>query len=187
MLQELVDAIEKLIITHLNEMHTAIPGEIVEFDPKECVATVKPWGKMVLTNGKEFDYPKINDVPVLFPQGGGQDNVIVYPVKKGDGCLLIFGEQALDYWRSNGTQRSELKFSLSNAVAIPGMFTKPKGDVEDAVNNDCIILRSGSNSIKLSKAKITIRGDIEVEGNLTTTGKLKGSGGVYNASGELLT
>ncbi len=185
MLQELVDAIEKLIDSRLNEIHTAIPAEIIEFDAKQCTASVKPWGKMVLTNGRALAYPQLNDVPVIFPQGSGQDTVIVYPVKKGDGCLLIMSEQALDYWKSSGVQNSELKYSLSNAVAIPGLFAKPSGDVEEAVKKDSLIVRNGNASIVLSHSNITIRGDVEVIGNLTTTQKLKGSQGVYNASGEI--
>lgn len=185
MLQDLVDAIEKLIDSHLNELHTAIPAEIIEFDAKKCTASVKPWGKMVLTNGSDLTYPQLNDVPVIFPRGGGQDTVIVYPVKKGDGCLLIMSEQALDYWKSSGVQNSEMKYSLSNAVAIPGLFAKPVGDVEEAVKKDSIIVRNGNTSIKVSRSNITIRGDVEVEGNLATSKKITGLQGVYNASGEI--
>jgi len=156
----------------LNELHTAVPAEIVEFEPKTCTATVQPKAKMILSNGKEMDYPLVNDVPVLFQQGAGQDVVVVFPVKKGDGCLLVISEQALDSWREEGEQFSEMKYALSNAVAIPGLFKKPTSDVKDAVSDNCVIIRNKNTKIAISKKKIAIDGDIEVKGSIKATGNI---------------
>ena len=103
------------------------------------------------------------------------DSVIVFPVKQGDGCLLIFSEQALDYWKSDGVTISEMKFSLSNAIAIPGLFASPPEDIKEAVKSNSVIVRNGKNKITLSDSKIAIKGDIELEGNLTLTGEIKSS------------
>lgn len=167
MLQEFVEAIEKKITAQINELHTAIPAEIVDFNPADCTATVKPIAKKVLSNGLVLDYPKISGVPVLFPQGAAQDSVIVFPVKAGDGCLLIICEQSLDYWRSRGLQSSEMKYSLSNAIAIAGLFRVPTGDVKQAIDTNSIVIRNGDSSISISKEKIAIRGNVEIEGTLT--------------------
>lgn len=177
MLQELINAIEKLIDGHIGEMHTALPAEIVEFNQDSCTVDVIPKAKITLATGKTYEYPRINDVPVLFPCGSMLNASIVFPVKVGDGCLLIFSEQALDYWKSNGVTSSEMKFALSNAIAIPGLFARPSADIKEAVNTDSIIIRNGDKKITLSSSKIAITGDIELEGNLTITGEIKSSQG----------
>lgn len=172
MLQELVKAITDTVTSMLNEVHTAIPAEIVDFDPTECTATVLPKAKMVLTNGKIMDYPYITDVPVLFQQGAGQDVAIVFPVKKGDGCLLIVSEQTLDMWRGEGEQYSEMKYALSNAVALPGLFSRPLDDVRDAVKTDSIIIRNGDMKIAISDSHIGINGDVKVRGSIKASGAI---------------
>ena len=173
MMQDFVDAVGKVVDERIAELHTALPAEIVEFNQDTCTVDVIPKAKITLTSGETFEYPRINDVPIVFPCGMGQDAVIVYPVKKGDGCLLIFSEQSLDYWQSSGVTSSEMKFSLSSAIAIPGLFARPAEDIGEAVNTESIIIRNGSNKIGVSKEKIAITGDIELEGNLTINGEIK--------------
>lgn len=175
MVQELVDAIEKLVDAHINDMHTAVPAEIVEFNEDDCTIDVIPKAKIVLSTGKEMEYPQINNVPLLFPCGAGQGVSIVFPVQKGDGCLLIFSEQSLDYWSSKGKASSENKFALSNAIAIPGLFAKPSADILKAVRNKSVIIKNDKTQISLTGSKIAIKGDIELEGNLTLTGEIKTS------------
>ena len=87
--------------------------------------------------------------------------------------MLIFSEQSLDYWQSSGVTSSEMKFSLSSAIAIPGLFARPAEDIGEAFKTDSIIIRNGSNKIGVSKEKIAITGDIELEGNLTIKGEIK--------------
>ena len=173
MMQDFVDAIRRVVEDQIAELHTALPAEIVEFNQDSCTVDVVPKAKITLSSGETFEYPRINDVPVLFPCGMGNDAVIVYPVKKGDGCLLIFSEQSLDYWQSSGVASSEMKFSLSNAIAIPGLFARPASDIGEAFKTNSIIIRNGNNKIGISKEKITIQGDLEIEGNLTINGEFK--------------
>ncbi len=170
MLPELVKSIEDLVTSMLNEVHTSIPAEIVEFDPKECSATVLPKAKMALTNGKLVDYPQITDVPVMFQQCAGRDCAIVFPVKKGDGCLLIISEQTLDLWREEGESFSQMKYSLSNAIALPGLFAKPPKDIKDAIDDDCIIVRNGGLKMVISEKHIGIDGDVKVRGKIEASG-----------------
>ena len=175
MMQDFVDAVSKVVDSHINELHTAVPAEIVSVNYEDCTVDVLPKAKLTLTSGQVFDYPQINCVPVLFPCGTNKDAVIVYPIQKGDGCLLVFSEQSLDYWKSSGVTSSELKFSLSNAIAIPGLFAKPSSDIVEAAKTKSIIIRNGDAKISLSKDKITIKGDIELEGNLNINGEIKHS------------
>ena len=175
MLQDFIESIEKLIDARLGDVHTAVPAEIVEFNQDDSTVDVVPKAKVVLSSGTEYDYPRINRVPLLFPCGSMLDASIVFPVKKGDGCLLIFSEQSLEYWKGLGITSSEMKFELSNAIAIPGLFAKPSSDIKEAIEKDSVIIRNGDNKISLSKSKIAITGDIVLEGNLTLTGEIKTS------------
>lgn len=173
MLQDFIQAVNKIITDHISDIHTALPAEIVEFNQDDCSVDVIPKAKMTVSSGKQFDFPRINGVPILFPCGSSQNASIVFPVKAGDGCLLIFSEQALDYWRNSGMSSSELKFALSNAIAIPGLFAKPTLDIKEAVDTDSVIIRNGANKISLTGSKIAITGNIELDGNLTLTGEVK--------------
>lgn len=184
MLPDFIEQLEMLIDTRINGIHTAIPAEIVSFDGKTGTASVLPKAKINLSNGKSMDFPKINDVPVMFPRGSGSDAVIVYPIKVGDGCLLIISEQALDFWRSKGVTNSELKFSLANAIAIPGLFARPVADIEEAADSDSLIVRNGNTKLTLSRDNMTIRGNLYVEGNIFSTQNINATQGILGASGE---
>ena len=175
MLQEFVEAIDRLVQDKICDIHTAVPAEVVEFNQDDCTVDVLPRAKMITSKGKQFDYPRLNNVPLLFPCGAGLESTIVFPVKKGDGCLLIFSEQALDCWRNNGFASAEMKFDLSNAIAIPGLFANPSPDTREASLTDSIIIRNGANKVSISRSKIAIKGDIELDGNLTLTGEIRNS------------
>ncbi len=172
-LTDVVTEVKNLVKEQVNNIHTALPGEIVSVDVTTCRVTVKPKAQMRFSNGKVLDYPIISGVPVVIPQSPSSDAAIVFPVKKGDPCLLVFSEQALDYWFENGMTNSQIKHGLSGAIAILGLMKTPSSDFKDAVLNDKVIVRHGNASIALSNATITIRGDVTVEGNLLINGEVR--------------
>lgn len=45
MMQEVVDQINKCVLAQLENVHTAVPGEIKEYDPDKGIATVQPKAK----------------------------------------------------------------------------------------------------------------------------------------------
>ena len=67
MLQEFTAEIEQTAKAVVNEIHTALPGEIVSYNAGAGTATVKPIGKYVTSDGKELNYPTITEAPVCFP------------------------------------------------------------------------------------------------------------------------
>ena len=83
MLQEFTQQVEDTARAVMNEIHTALPGNVMSFSPSTGTATVKPEGKYVLSNGKKLDYPTITEVPVVFPycQSGGVG--VAFPVPEG--------------------------------------------------------------------------------------------------------
>lgn len=104
MIQKFIQQVKNSVQESMDGIHTCIPGEIVSFDAAKCTAVVKPIGKFKRPNGNssdgasrgKVDYPQIAQVPVLFKQSSSQESCICFPVKPGDGGLLLFSEQALD-------------------------------------------------------------------------------------------
>lgn len=114
-----------------DELHTAMPAEVVAYDPLTETAFVKPLLKHALytREGERVfeDYPEIPFVPVIFPSGGGM--TIRLPVAAGDTVLLIFSESSMAEWRSTGqasAQEDARRHSLGWPIAIPGLFPDTK-------------------------------------------------------------
>lgn len=171
---DFVTEVKALVKEQINNIHTALPGEIISIDIDTGLATVKPKAQMRFSNGQVLEFPIINGVPVVMPQSPSTESAIVFPVSKGDQCLLIFSEQALDYWFENGMTNSQVKYGLSGAIAIPGLLRAQTDDFKEAIKQDAIIVKHKNNSITLSNAGIAIRGNVTVEGNLLINGELKG-------------
>lgn len=201
MMQEFVQQIENTVREATYDMHTALPGTISEFDPISGMATIKPEGSVAMKNGKRLKYPSIVKVPVVFPQAGGQEAVIAYPVKPGDGCLIIVCENDLKPWISHGKEtESDMKFDLTNAVCIPGLFSEGNEAMQKAAEENAIILKNKDmelllkademrieykqNRIQMQAGEINIECDgkrlavtksrVEIEGDLYVSGSIEG-------------
>ena len=148
MMQEFVDQINKSARSATEDMHTALPGEIKSYDPDKGVATVLPKAKFTKPDGSMMDFPEISGVPVMFPQS--KNVTIAWPIKKGDGCLLVFSEQALDYWMYGKETDTKLKFDLTNAIAIPNLTSGGNSTMKLACDEDAVAIAAGD-----TKAKIT--------------------------------
>ena len=92
MLQEFSQQVEDTARAAVNQIHTALPGEIVSFNPGAGTAVVKPSGKFVTSDGVELAYPPITDAPVAFPFCQSAGIGIAFHVKPKDDCLIIFSE-----------------------------------------------------------------------------------------------
>lgn len=149
---ELVSRIKETAQKAAEGIHTAVPGTIVSYDPVKGQATVKPEMKFTTKGGNIIDYPQISGVPVLFQQHMGQNATVAFPVKPGDGCYLVISEQSLDYWMYGQETGTNLKFDLTNAVAIPGLFAKANTIVAEACSQDAII-------VDVSGTRLTIKSD----------------------------
>ena len=208
MIQKFVQQLKESVQESLDGVHTCIPGEIVSFDAGNCTAVVKPIGKIKLPNGQKVEYPQIAKVPVCFQQSSSQESCICFPVKPGDGCLLLFAEQALDAWRSGGEEFPDLKHDLTNAIAIMGVCRQPNELMQEAQDKDAVIIRlkdsrgmfsndevlvkrNDSQLMQMKGGEITLKngGTIlkltesgaDLTGNLTVSGKITAQGDVVGA------
>ena len=166
MMQELFDALGKYIDKKTEAMHTALPGTIVSFNPQTGLAVVRPQMKYKTKDGQKLDYPDISSVPVVIPQANAQGVTIAYPIKAGDGCLLIMSEQSNDYFLYGQETDTDLKFDLSNAIAIVGLFRTVNQQLARACSRNEIVLANGNNILSVSTSGVTITGDLTVNGTL---------------------
>lgn len=171
--QNFADKCQNLVEEMLDEVHTAMPGKILSFNPKTGLAVVLPQVKM--NNGtNNLAYPAIYNVPIALSQGCLQKTTIAYPVKEGDGCLLIISEQVLDYWLYG--QESEnsgaLRFDLASAIAILGLMPTPNQILERACQENALIIAHEEQEIKLKSDGVEIKGDLRVLGKIEATGDI---------------
>ena len=155
---KLLDIIKALIKKDRENLHTSLPGEIVEYDHAKRKAKVKPLIKFQKRDGTFLEYPIITGVPVVFPCSGTAS--IIFPINRGDKCLLVFAERSIDEWLFDGRDMEPTiprLHSISDCVAIPGLqpFTQSNPAKE------------GNLEIQNGSQKVVIRqnGDIEVGGS----------------------
>lgn len=175
MLQEFVQNVEDTARDVMEELHTAIPGKFVGYDPDTGMAEVKPYGMFRAPTGKNMEYPVLTEVPVILPQCFSLGVEIAFPIKKDDDCLLIISEQELDAWLYDEESDAELHFDLTSAIAIPGLSREKNSAMSEACKSGSLVLKCGSNKISISKNGVAIQGNLIVDGNITVTGTLDGS------------
>lgn len=170
MMQEFVQQVMDNINGAIRCIHTAMPGKIISFDAAKCLAVVQPTMKFKKPDGTTMDFPQVTGVPVVFPQVMNQQATIAYPIKAGDGCLVIIAEQSIDYWMYGQETDTDLAFDLSNAICIPGMFVPGNPTMKEACDNNAVI-------VNVSGTKLTVKGgliqmdaaDVVINGNLTVS------------------
>lgn len=182
MLQELAAEIEKTASAVVRDIHTALPGKIVSFDPEKSVAVVQPKGKYRTEEGAALDYPVIPDVPVLFPYCQASGVGVAFPVKPDDNCLIVVSEIELDEWRTGAESEAPLHFDLTSAIAIPGLMSSGNASVQKAVRENAVVLKAenvemvvsdGKASVKTGGVEMTVSGDgVSVKGNLKVSGNV---------------
>ncbi|QUG75959.1 translation initiation factor IF-2 [Erwinia sp. E602] len=109
----------------MSAMRVSTPGIIQSYNPIAMTCTVQPAIKGVESDGNggmvSASLPLLVDVPLVFPSAGGC--TITFPVKEGDECLLVFGDNCIDFWwQSGGVQEpvDDRQHDLSDAFAIIG-------------------------------------------------------------------
>ena len=185
MLQEFVEQLGKNTESAIREIHTAMPGKVIAFDSAKGTASVQPIMKFKKPDGEMIDYPQLTGVPVVFPQALSQQATLAYPVKEGDGCLIIVAEQSIDYWMYGQETNTDLAFDLTNAICIPGLFRQPSALVQEACRKNAIIigvqetkLSVGQGYIEISAPEVRMSGNLTVSGNIDSGGNLSAVGAV---------
>ena len=168
------------------DIHTAVPGVVVDYDPARSTITAHVNPVPLGPDGVPIEIPDLERVPVLFPSGGKFR--MTWPIRKGDGVLLIFSELDIGRWKRDvpGKVATERRFPLDGAVAIPGLWS-PASAHFSGMDEDQVNIQHGSVTLKFSEDAITwdAPGGLHVTGDLTVDGEVKASGNVtaaYNTS-----
>lgn len=172
----------------------ALPGIIRSFDPETvtCDVDIAITARMTKagTMGEDFQYesvryPILNDLPVVFPRGGGV--TLTFPVKDGDECLIVFSSRSIDFWWQNGgvQERADGRvLDLSDAFVIPG----PQSQAQkiSGISTSAAQLRTddgaafvevaAGGAITITSSQITLNGPVQVNGTITSTGDQTANG-----------
>lgn len=143
--QETLNQLKKQVSSMLR---VALPGTVESFDAETVTATIQ-LGILGLSDGESKALSVLNDVPVLFPRGGGCS--LTFPVNKGDECLVIFADRCIDFWwQSGGIQEpvDERMHDLSDAFCIVGPQSQAKKI--SGISTSAVELRSDDGETKLS-------------------------------------
>lgn len=139
----------------LSNVHTSLPGIIVSFDPILNKASVQPALNKKFDTG-EMTMPILENVPIIFPSSGNFS--MTFPINVGDYVLLVFSERSIDLWKSVGgqvTPNDPRKFSLSDAIAIPGLMPLTENSTND---NQDFVIKFADSEIRISQ-----NGDIQIK------------------------
>ena len=140
-----VSDLRQLIAAELAEVHTCLPGVIVDYNG--VTATVRPALAKQLANGETLAAPQIVRVPICWPTGMGGLAQVSVPLQVGDPVLLHFSERAIDDWLSgtDGPPGDPRQFDLSDAFATPIM--RPSNGTADTEN---VSISFGTASLKIT-------------------------------------
>lgn len=133
-------------------LKVALPGIIKKYDYKKQMADIE-LPPDVLSDGYTMKMPNLSGVPVLFPRCGGAS--ITFPVKAGDGCLVIFLDRDSRQWLA-GTPKEKPQtgraHNLNDAVAFVGLM--PFSQEGAATNNTDLAIAFSGSSITLKPGGI---------------------------------
>jgi len=143
------DILRQAISAQLINVHTSFPATILSYDYTKQKANLQPSLKRKYKNGEIISLPVLTNVPVVFPRTANFS--IHFPLNEGDRVLVFCCERSLDQWLSNGNNEAPLdsrKFSLSDAMAIPGLY--PFSETSPAEDNQNFILKFENSKLKIS-------------------------------------
>ncbi len=179
---------------------TAMPGIVQAVDFTTMTCEVQPAIKGAVQdkdgNVTSVKYPKLVDVPIVFPSAGGF--MVTLPLKVNDEVLVCFAARCIDsWWQSGGYNNvpAEARMhDLSDGFAIPGPRSQPKlpsGAISSTgaqVRND-----AGTTYVEISgdgKIKLVSPSEIDVTApkiSLTAASEVDVNAPVVNIAGAATT
>lgn len=170
LLKSQIEFLRQILENSLSELRVAAPGIIQSVDYAKQTCTVQ----LAIKEKLNFDgnltweeIPQLLDVPFFIYSGGGY--CLTMPIKQGDDCLVVFGDNCIDaWWQSGGVQNQidRRRHDLSDGFAIVGFRSQPQ--IVSNYSAGTLQMRNASGS-----AYIEIDGDninIKASGNITING-----------------
>lgn len=155
-------------------LYTAMPAIIDSFDATkqtcEAVITVKALVTNRDGSTQWITLPKLVDVPVHFPCGGGY--TLTFPIVQGDEALIVFASRCIDnWWLAGGIQEApDLRMhDLSDGFAFVGFRSQAR--LISNISTTAAQLRSddGANYVEVGAGIIKATAATEVTIDAPTT------------------
>lgn len=126
-------------------VHTCMPGKVVSYNVQKNRADVQPTGDYKTEDRRYLPYPIIHAVPCYFPIANGGRSGITFPVKPGDGCLILFAEgQITDFLEKGGSDSEDpRRHSLNDAICLPGLYSEAVAPNKEYPNDVNIVNSEG--------------------------------------------
>lgn len=170
---EAKDVIKKWIDESADNIRASMPARVVSYDAATNRASVKPIGTYTTPDYQELEYPVIHNVPMQFPCGVGGTAGVTFPVKAGDGCIVIFADREIEQFLSGGFCDDMRSHSMNDAYAIPGLYSQAVQTQRENANDVCLFNEGSLVVLNGDTLKITLSdgttatfggGDLKVNG-----------------------
>lgn len=134
----------------LCHLHTSLPGEVVSYNEKTGLASIKPLIKRQYADGQQISMPILTNVPVRMLRT--QAATITVKLAKGDTGMIVFSERAIGAWIQLGGEQppdAPRKHDLTDATFYPGVWPGDSGklggthDVDIVAHGASIVLDGG--------------------------------------------
>lgn len=155
-----------LIERVMRELNVSVPGEIIAYNTSTTLATVKILANLITSAGQILENLIVSNVQVAIYSGGGY--LISAPLEPGDKGYLIAADYDLTMYKQNGNTFSPLTsrtHEFNDSLFLPCIlkdYTIPNSNK----NGLSIQTNDGSTSILIENGKITLTGDIYINGNI---------------------
>ena len=156
----------------------AIPAIIQSYDPGTNTVEAQPAirERLVEEDGsiRYLNLPLLINVPVAFPSSGSAS--ITFPIGKGDECLIIFSDLAIDnFWTSGSVQNpiEVRRHDLSDGIAIPcslSVTRARRARYGMNIQGSPVTIKSGQSSVEVAATTIKVtQGETSVTVDGTST------------------
>lgn len=175
-----------------------IPAQVVSYDSASNRAVIKPLVMMMTTDNKKVGRATVANIPVFRYGGGGF--FISLPVKAGDFGWLRASDRDISLVMQRGGKEdvanTKRLHSFSDAIFFPDMLTgwslvDDSGLCLQSLDGSThIVLKDGKIDIKTEETEVEsptvkIKGNVIIDGNLSTLGGSVSMAGNLDITGEL--
>ncbi len=174
---QLATALRFIFNQSIKDAHTALPGNIVQYNSATKRAIVQPAIRLKLTTGESIPRAQIANVPIIHPAGGGY--VIHFPLQPGDPVMLVFSERGITEFKRTfalANPDTDSMLSEKDAVAFPafgGLNISPanaNGISIQSESGETHIVIQGNQMMMTAPGGLTITGDVSIAGNVQMNG-----------------
>jgi hypothetical protein len=166
-------AIQDVVLDVLCNMNTAMPGVVNSYNPVKVCAEILPLLKRNYLSGEAPPAKPIVDVPVMFMRTNRFR--CTFPLERGDTGLLLFGQRDMSEWLTGDGKEalpgSGRKFSLTDAIFIPGLFAFRQGSLPE--DGSKFELAFDDVKIVSNGQSFQFTGDVAVTGKITATDNIE--------------